>query len=574
MRPLAVVIMIGLLWPQLARANAPALETTALEAIRLQLRDRLMGVADPTARPDNKQALQTPALLVQFYANRDYHAAWISPAGLSSQVFSLLAALRMVEREGLPPLEAHLRALNGHLAAMHHLQRQHRTPDPARLAALDLLLSDVFFTLVGQLRPPLRHPQIDGDTGSIEPPPDDRVQRLQWALATDNLEAAWRSLVPTQPAYSRLRQALGRYRAIAANGGWPMLGDGPTLRLGDRGQRVVLLRSRLEITGDLRPGSSTSSALFGNTLEQAVRVFQRRHGLIADGIVDTKTRLALDVPARQRVHQLAMNMARWRQLPHDLGERHIRVNIPAFTLTVIEDGQMIMQMRIIVGKPSQPTPVFSHTVRYLMLNPYWNVPQSIATQEILPQVQQDRRYLDTHHMDVLNSWGDDAAEVEPSSIDWRTLQPHTFPYRFRQKPGPGNTLGQIKFMFPNKFNVYLHDTADKSLFTRSTRAFSHGCVRVARPVELAWYLLQNQPNWSFQRLLDTLKQSTPYAVRLPEPLPIHLVYETAWVEADGTVQFRNDLYGYDWLEDRDARATQATHANRLALTNAELRTLE
>jgi murein L,D-transpeptidase YcbB/YkuD len=254
------------------------------------------------------------------------------------------------------------------------------------------------------------------------------------------------------------------------------------------------------------------------------------------------------------VQQIAVNMARWRQLPHDLGDRYLHVNIPAFTLTVVEDDQTIMQMPVIVGKPSRPTPVFSHTVRYLVMNPYWNVPHSIATQEILPQLRQNRHYLDAHNMEVLNSWGEEATEVEPSSIDWNAIQPHTFPYRFRQKPGPGNTLGQIKFMFPNKFNVYLHDTSDKSLFARSTRAFSHGCVRVSRPVELAGYLL---PHWTRQHLLESLKQDTPRDVGLPEPLPIHLVYETAWIDADGTVQFRHDLYGYDRLDDRLATESDA-----------------
>jgi murein L,D-transpeptidase YcbB/YkuD len=385
---------------------------------------------------------------------------------------------------------------------------------------------------------------------------------LQRALDTNDLEAAWRPLLPTHSAYTGLRRALSRYRKIAANGGWSSIGEGPTLRLGARGLRVVLLRHRLQVTGDLQAAPNQTSDTFGRDLEQAVRAFQRRHGLKVDGVVNPKTRRALDVPARCRVQQLAINMARWRLLPHDLGHRYIRVNIPAFTLDVIEEGRTIMQMRVIVGKPSWPTPDFSHTVRYLVLNPYWNVPSSIATQEILPKVQQDPRYLDMRKMEVLSGWGKDAAQVNPSSVDWRAIQPQTLPYRFRQKPGPENALGQIKFMFPNPYNVYLHDTSDEVLFTRSSRAFSHGCVRVSRPVDLAEYLLRNQTYWTRQHLLAFLNQGTQRRVQLPEPMPIHLIYQTAWMGTDETVQFRDDIYGYDQTD--ACHATQAD-TNRLAI---------
>jgi murein L,D-transpeptidase YcbB/YkuD len=387
------------------------------------------------------------------------------------------------------------------------------------------------------------------------------VQRLQRALDTNDLEAAWRPLLPTHSAYTGLRRALSRYRKIAANGGWSSIGDGPTLRLGDRGLRVVLLRHRLQVTGDLQATPNQTSDTFGHDLEQAVRFFQRRHGLKVDGIVSPKTRRALDVPARCRVQQLAINMARWRLLPHDLGHRYIRVNIPAFTLDVVEDGWTIMQMQVIVGKPSWPTPDFSQTIRYLVLNPYWNIPSSIATQEILPKVQQDPRYLDRYHMEVVSGWGKDATQVNPSSIDWHAIQPQTLQYRFRQRPGPKNALGQIKFMFPNTYNVYLHDTSDEVLFTRSSRAFSHGCIRVARSVDLAEYLLRDQTYWTRQRLLQVLNQGMQRRVQLPEPVPIHLIYQTAWMGTDDTVQFRNDIYGYDQID--ACHATQED-ANRLA----------
>jgi murein L,D-transpeptidase YcbB/YkuD len=554
-RRIAVVIMISLLWLPAARANTPTMQTRTLDAaMRQHLSRHLAGVSTPSARLEEMEPLWAPEAVRRFYADRDYRLAWSSPWGLSSHVDTLLEALRMAEREGLPLLNTHLRAIDAHLAEIR--QGDHTALNTASLVALDLLLSDAFFTFVHQLRPSLSHRQTDDST---ELPEADRVQRLHRALATGDLEAAWRPLLPTHSTYTGLQRALSRYRDIAANGGWSSIGEGPTLRPGDRGLRVLLLRHRLEVTGDLLAAFNHASDIFGRDLEQAVRAFQRRHGLHVDGVVDPKTRRALDVPARCRVQQIALNMARWRQLPHDLGDRYIQVNIPDFTLDVIEHGGTIMHMRVIVGKPSWPTPGFSHTVRYLVLNPYWNVPSSIATREILPKVKQDPSYLDVHNMEVLSGWEEDAAQVNPLSVDWSAVQPQTFQYRFRQKPGPGNALGRIKFMFPNAYNVYLHDTSAEALFTRSSRAFSHGCVRVARPVDLAEYLLQNQASWTRQRLLEVLNQDTQRRIELPEPVPIHLIYQTAWMDADGTLQFRNDIYGYDQIDACHETEADAKH---------------
>jgi murein L,D-transpeptidase YcbB/YkuD len=298
-RRIAGIILIGLLWLPVARGNTQTMKTMTLDTIIRQPRSyRPAGNATLFAHLKEMELLQAPEAVSRFYADRDHRLAWSSPWGLSSHVDTLLEALRTAEREGLPPLDAHLRAIEAYLAEMRQGWSDYTAPDDARRAALDLVLSDAFFTFVNSLRPSRRHRQMDGRSDPVEPPEPDMVQRLQRALDTNDLEAAWRPLLPTHSAYTGLRRALSRYRKIAANGGWSSIGDGPTLRLGDRGLRVVLLRHRLQVTGDLQATPNQTSDTFGHDLEQAVRFFQRRHGLKVDGIVSPKTRRALDVPAR------------------------------------------------------------------------------------------------------------------------------------------------------------------------------------------------------------------------------------------------------------------------------------
>ena len=284
--------------------------------------------------------------------------------------------------------------------------------------------------------------------------------------------------------------------------------------------------------------------------------FQWRHGLTADGVLDAATRAELNVSAERRVEQLELNLERWRWLPQDLGRRHIIVNIAAFELEVVEDEAVVLAMRVVVGRPYQHTPVFSDTMRYLVLNPYWQVPHDIAVKEVLPRVQRDLSYLAQQKMQVFQGWGPEAEEIDPATVDWSAITPASFPFRLRQDPGPINALGRIKFMFPNKFNVYLHDTPARPLFDETRRDFSHGCIRIQKPIELALYLLRKDPHWNRETLLRALDEVVDRSVPLPEPIPIHLLYWTAWADEDGTIQFRRDIYG------RDAPLLEALRAPR------------
>jgi murein L,D-transpeptidase YcbB/YkuD len=378
---------------------------------------------------------------------------------------------------------------------------------------------------------------------------------LQRALDADTMNGALEDLLPPQPGYQRLKQALVRFREIDARGGWPMVAPGPKLQNGDRSERVLALRHRLQDSGDISPEGVSDSTVLDEPLAQAVRRFQGRHGLDVDGVVGPATLQALNVSAGDRVREIEVNLERWRWLPQSLGHRYILVNIADFHLDVIEDGRHVMEMRVVVGRGYRRTPVFSGNITYLVLCPYWQVPPNIAVQDKLPLIRKDPEYLSKQHMVVFRGWGGDAQVIDPATIDWSNVSAKNLAYRFRQDPGPWNALGRVKFMFPNKFNVYLHDTPSQELFQKTSRAFSSGCIRLEKPVELAEYLLQDDPMWTRERLLDAVAQWTEQTVQLPQPIPVHLLYWTAWVDSENVVHFRSDLYG------RDRRLKEALREN-------------
>ena len=306
--------------------------------------------------------------------------------------------------------------------------------------------------------------------------------------------------------------------------------------------------------GDLKPEHDAArdggdAAFYDAELVGAVKRFQYRHGLSQDGRVGKNSLAALNVSAEQRVTQILLNMERRRWMPDRFESRYIFVNLADYFLKLVDTinakERTVFTSEVVVGKPYHETPEFSAQIRYLVINPYWNVPHSIATKELLPSIKADPSYVQTHHYEVLDGWGAGAKVLDPRSIDWSTISPHRFPFRIRQMPGDDNALGRIKFMFPNRHDIYLHDTPSKQLFNRIRRAFSHGCIRVANAQALATMLLSKQPGWSKERIVETINSGKRTVVPLAEPIPIHLAYITAWANKDGSVHFRDDIYGRD-----------------------------
>jgi murein L,D-transpeptidase YcbB/YkuD len=357
--------------------------------------------------------------------------------------------------------------------------------------------------------------------------------------------------------HRKLESALALHRDLQEKGGWPSIPDGPTMRKGDAGPRVAALKDRLLISGDLDRLDEQQAELFDEETDLAVRRFQERHGRRADGIVGPNTWLDLNVSVEQRVRTMEVNLERWRQRRRELGKRFVEVNTAAFQMEVVEKGRSRMKMKVVAGRSSRPTPEVSGELTYLVLNPYWHIPQSIAKRDILPKIQEDPHYLIRRNILVFQSWESDAPEMGAQSMDWSTVTKKNFSFKLRQEPGPTNALGRIKFVFPSSFPVCLHDTPVRSLFRKTKRDFSSGCVRVEKPLELATLLLENDPAWTREKILETIDSGETQVIWLSEKIPVHLSYWTSWVDEEGTVHFRDDIYGRD-------QALQSSLSERLA----------
>lgn len=365
-----------------------------------------------------------------------------------------------------------------------------------------------------------------------------------------NADPMWRALnlvhSPEHRQSISLRQCLDRYRTIRRLGGWPSINPGSKLQLGVKDARVPLLRWRLIMSGDMDLDKLSADSTYDEILAACIRRFQKRHGLNADGIVGPDTLATLNVSVQTRINQILINMARWRNLPSCLASRYILVNIPAFQMEVVENQQVIHSMRAIVGKADRPTPVMSAALTYLEINPYWNIPQNIARKDILPIIRRDPMFLVRRKIQVFDSWKADAKALDPQKIDWHDYTENYFPFRLRQEPSVTNALGRIKFIFPNRFSVYIHDTPSKFLFDKTRRSFSSGCVRIEKPMELAQYLLSPQ-RWNQKRLTAKLESGVREVVVLKEAIPVYMVYMTAWTNLNGQVCFFRDLYNRDPL---------------------------
>ncbi len=340
--------------------------------------------------------------------------------------------------------------------------------------------------------------------------------------------------------FGRQTYGIERYAAIADDGDWPTVADGPTLEPGTADARVPDLRRRLAISGDY-VGAPGEDELFDAELVAAVERFQRRHGLAVDGEVGPATRRALNVSAAARLAQLRRSAARLDALEPRFGERYVVVNLPAFELRYVRDGRVAHGTDVIIGSRDDQTIEFSDEIDHVVFNPYWHVPASIAAEEIIPDLRADAARMEQRGFQVVDANG---TTLAPTAVDWNTVSAQDLPYRFRQGPGAGNALGEVKFMFPNRHAIYLHDTPSKSLFARPMRALSHGCIRVRDPLLLAERLLEPE-GFDRDAIDGWVETRRNHHVYLDQPVPVHLVYVTSWVDADGLVHFRDDVYARD-----------------------------
>ncbi len=394
-------------------------------------------------------------------------------------------------------------------------------------------------------------PSTDSLMGAHPVRRSDRAASVDPGVAMDTWHAQ---------AVARLSAALEHYEALAQAGGWSTVPDGPTLEPGTLDARVALVRHRLAATGDAVPGVVSGDAapvhltseatlaefsplVFDTTLAEGVKAFQARHGLFVDGVVGPRTLRALNVPVAARLRTQKINLERLQAFK-PWGPSYVLVNVPGFEAQLIRGHEPILTTRVIVGQPDWPTPQLDGMISRVVVNPYWNVPKSILRREIIPRMQRDPGYLARENIRVFSGWHTFARELDPAAIDWSG--PAAPIYRLRQEPGPQNALGTFKFAFDNTQSIYLHDTQSRRLFGRAGRALSHGCVRVERPFELAELLLAGQDRWNAAALQGAIDRGDNRWITLKRPVPVHLVYWTAWADEAGRAHFRRDIYERDW----------------------------
>ncbi|MGD9868219.1 MAG: murein L,D-transpeptidase [Hyphomicrobiales bacterium] len=346
----------------------------------------------------------------------------------------------------------------------------------------------------------------------------------------------------------RMRGAIERYRSIVQAGGWGQIREDRTLRVNDTGEDVRVLRHRLVTTGDMLDSSRRSWA-FDSDLQEGVARFQMRHGLRVTGFVDARTRAALNVPAQHRLRQLELNLQRIYDLSEiSSAEKYVLVNAPGYTLQAVEKSTLAFESGVIVGRPDRQTPEISAKIIELNFYPYWRVPDSIASKDLIPAIRKDMNYFYKEHFSVLPTWG--AKPFDPQVVNWNSDA--VYGYKFRQDPGPHNALGLVRINMPNKETVYLHDTPLKHLFGQTSRAFSSGCVRVERVFDLAGWLVEGQDDWGPMKVQTVLAAGQAEDVKLKKPVPVHFVYVTAWVADSGAPNFRPDIYGKDGAREAGA----------------------
>jgi L,D-transpeptidase YcbB len=483
----------------------------------------------------------------EFYARRDFRAAWSNPQNAAQ----LHRALEDSRNDGLDPDDYHLPVLQD-------LAKQLALPDATNTlrAQYDVLLTEALLRLAyhvsfGKVDPETFDPQWNyaRTLASI-----DVAQEVEDALAREDVYQRVEALKPNHPLYVGLKRELARYRAAADDGRRPIIATGPSLKPGMTDTRVPTLRARLVASGDASgdaDSAASDATIFDPALEEAVRAFQERMGLDIDGVVGPRVVAALNVPPAERVRQLRVNLDRARVVLRDLPERFVVVNIAGFKVYLVRGDKIVWEARAQVGKTYRRTPIFRSAISYVVLNPTWTVPPGIIANDILPAARRDPESITRRGLKVIDANG---REHAPDTIDWSQFKSGHIPYTLRQDPGPSNALGRTKLMFPNPYLVYLHDTPSQSLFDRADRAFSSGCVRVERALELAELVLDDAGRWSSSSIATAIAQGNTRNITLAKRIPVLLTYWTAWVDPKGRVNFRQDLYGQDaqWAKALDA----------------------
>jgi murein L,D-transpeptidase YcbB/YkuD len=471
------------------------------------------------------------------YERRDFRPAWI----YQQNIEGLLRIIGEMDREGLDPADYHQQELSD----LKQQLEQMDYPVPQLVADFDIILSDalvriVYHLLFGKVDPERLDANwnIYRDIEKI-----DAATWLQELIDSPDIYQALREIMPDERFFVVLRNGLKQYRKIADNGGWPIIPAGPVLKKDMMDERVPLIRQRLQITSDLKDSQESQDLRYNEVLFEAAQHFQKRHGLQPDGIIGKNTLETMNVTVEKRIEQILINLERGRWVYRDVDDEFILVNIAGFYANYEDENELKWEVRAQVGKDYRQTPVFKADLKYVVFNPTWTVPPTILDKDVLPAIKRDRGYLKKKNMKVIDRSG---KVVDPASLDWSKYRGKNFPFAIRQDPGPTNALGRVKFIFPNKHFVFLHDTPSKALFERETRTFSSGCIRVENPFSLAEALLKDPEKWNLEKIEEVIESEKTKTVYLKEPIQVLILYATAFPSLENEfVQFRSDVYSRD-----------------------------
>ena len=498
-----------------------------LAVIRINLLDLLANEPNlPLPIRQRREALEA------YYQTFGGELLWLA----SSRANALISRLKNAEADGLDPNDYPSKQLAT-------ISATGPSTDKRGLAIIELYFSSAFLEYASDLKVGRFLPSKIDPNFFIESRTIDQQAALKDLAQTDSIDRFFDAWQPPGQRYAALRTVLAKYRALAAQGGWNTVPLGESIRPGMSDPRIPAIRARLSlIDGASGEVGAAEAQLYGNALVEVVKRFQVRQGLEGDGVIGSTTIVAMNVPVQERIKSIILAMERLRWMPENLGQQYLIVNIAGFELRRVNAGKVEERMAVVVGKPYHRTPVFSDRIRFLEFNPYWNVPPDIAVNEELPVLRRNPAGLSAQGFEVVRG----NQVTDPSSVDWSSVGPGRFPYQLRQRPGPNNALGRVKFMFPNSHNVYLHDSPAHNLFERNVRAFSHGCIRLSRPLDLAEQVLRvgGVQGWTKERINDVVASTKTTVVNLREPLPVHITYLTAWAD-DGVANFRQDIYGHD-----------------------------
>lgn len=489
---------------------------------RTYLRELVLGSQAESASPKEDW-------LVRFYTTRDFAPVWSGSALAASLAGQVRAALLNADQHGLRSADYAATA-----------SRWDATPaNPRQAAEYDISLTSDLLRYArdlrkGRVRPKDVYKDVDLTAEEFDP-----VAALTIALESHSIAAFLAELPPRHPEYRRLVEALTTYRAIDASGGWPSIPGQGEIALQGSDARLKVLKTRLAYEDTDLSAIPTPST---DQLRDAVKRFQSRHGLNADGRVGPGTLAELNVPASLRVEQIAANLERWRWLPRTFERHYIRVDVPDESLDFVRDGDVVLSSKVVIGRRNSPTPILRTTIYWVVANPPWDIPDDIAASQFLPQLRKNPNYLAAHNMVLVNG---PVGDPQGKRIDWRKVSSTGFPYHVVQIPGPDSALGYLMLDSPNDFDVYLHDTPAKNLFTLNDREVSNGCVRVEQILPLASLALTDDPESGLDRVRKTIASRQTASIPLDDPLPLYMLYWTAKVDSDGNVEFKPDRYDRD-----------------------------